>query len=91
MNEKALHDQLVELARAAGFELRQLSYPGSKDSELPATSGCCRLRGEVWVVLVATDSLEERTDVLARALKSHASGFLEDRYLQPAVRERLGC
>jgi hypothetical protein len=47
------------------------------------------LRGETWVLLAAADGLEQRVEVLAGALKTHAGASLEGRYLPPAVRERL--
>jgi hypothetical protein len=42
------------------------------------------------VVLAATDSLAERSEVLADALKTHASELLESHYLPPALRQMLG-
>ena len=60
-------------------------------AEGPASpaSGVCRVRGKTWVVLAASDDLEERIEVLAQALKTHAAHLLESRYLPPAVRARL--
>ena len=40
-------------------------------------------------MLVASDDVEERIDVLSGALATHARAFLEGRYLPPAIRERL--
>jgi hypothetical protein len=82
-----LLERLAELAREAGLEVRELRA-GAEGEPAPA-SGVCRVRGETWVVLAASDGLERRIDVLAQALKSHAGQILEDRYLPPAVRERL--
>lgn len=79
--------RLADLAREAGLEVREL-HPGSDGQPSPA-SGVCRVRGETWVLLAASDALEERIEVLARALKNHAADFLESRYLPPAVRARL--
>jgi len=82
-----LLDRLAELAREAGLQVRELRAGGEGDPS-PA-SGVCRVRGETWVLLSASDGLERRVEVLARALKSHAGHLLEGRYLPPAVRERL--
>ncbi len=90
MNPEELHRELVELARSAGFEVRRASGFGGADRDLPIASGVCRVRGTVWVVLAATDSLAERSEVLADALKTHASELLESHYLPPALRQMLG-
>jgi len=81
-----LLDQLIALAREAGLEVRaaQGGEPG-----LPLTSGVCRVRGELWLVVVPSDPLEDRIEVVADALRTHAAAFLESRYLPPALRERL--
>ena len=89
MSPEDLHRELVELARSAGFEVRRASGRGG-DSDLPVVSGVCQVRGAVWVVLAASDSLKEQSDALADALKTHARDLLEGRYLPPALRERLG-
>ncbi len=90
MNPEELHRELIALARELGFEVRQASGRASADRDLPIASGVCRVRGSVWVVLAATDSLAERSVVLADALTTHASELLETRYLAPALREKLG-
>ena len=90
MNPEELHRELVELARSAGFEVRGASGRVGADRDLPIASGVCRVRGTIWVVLAATDSLAERSVVLADALKTHASELLETRYLPPALRQMLG-
>jgi hypothetical protein len=81
-----LLDQLVALAREAGLEVRAAQ---GAESGLPLTSGVCRVRGALWVVVVPSDPLEDRIEVVAEALRTHASAFLEARYLPPALRERL--
>lgn len=89
MHPTELLDQLTDLARAAGLEVREIRGVAG-EGDLPAGSGTCRVKGRIWVLLVASDSLDERIDVLGRALATHAREFLEARYLPPAVRERLG-
>ena len=90
MNPEELHRELVELACSAGFEVRRASGFGGADRDLPIASGVCRVRGTIWVVLAATDTVAERSVVLADALKTHASELLESRYLPPALRQKLG-
>lgn len=86
MERAELLDQLVGLAREAGLEVRAAegAEPG-----VPLTSGVCRVRGELWVVVVPSDPLEDRIEIVADALRTHAALFLESRYLSPALRERL--
>lgn len=77
---------LQGLAAEAGLRVR----PGPPAAgEGPLESGVCRVRGELWVVLVPSDPVEHRIAVLARALVAHAPALLETRWLAPAVRERL--
>ena len=79
--------QLRELARELGLEVRDVR--GGGEGEPAVASGVCRVRGRIWVMLAAADDLEQRVEVLAGALKSHAGAALESRYLPPAVRARL--
>ena len=89
MNAGELLDELVRLAEEAGLDVRVLTGRGDTASEVPVRSGVCRVRGALWVVLAAADPLEERIAIVAEALRAHAAEFLEQRYLSPAVRERL--
>jgi hypothetical protein len=79
--------RLTELAREMGLAVREVRAGAEGDP--PVASGVCRVRGETWVVLAASDDLEQRIEVLASALNSHAGAALEGRYLPPAVRARL--
>jgi hypothetical protein len=84
----ALLDFLVELAQEAGIQVRVI--PGSAAVvDLPARSGICLIRGAPWLLLASDDSLEDRIEAAATALRTHAPEALEGRYLPPAVRERL--
>ena len=85
---------LLELARDTGLCVRALGGGSGGDSALPASSGVCRVRGELWVLLADSDPVARRVDVLASALCNHAPDLLERHYLPPAVRECLearGC
>ena len=89
MHPSELLGQLVDLARDAGLEVRDIALGGAAEGDFPAASGTCRVQGKVWVLLAKGDSTEDRARVVARALKAHAGDFLESRYLPPAVRARL--
>ena len=86
MERAELLEQLIALAGEAGLEVRAArgGEPG-----LPLSSGVCRVRGELWVVVVPSDPLEDRIAVVADALRTHAAEFLETRFLPPALRARL--
>lgn len=79
--------RLADLAREAGLEVREVR--AGEEAEPSPASGVCRVRGQTWVLLAASDGLERRVEVLAGALKTHAGRIFEGRYLPPAVRERL--
>lgn len=84
MTPEALLEALGDLARELDLEVRR----GATGET--ATSGVCRLRGRVWVVLSANDPPERRIAVLAAALREHAGAACDARYLPPAVRAALG-
>jgi hypothetical protein len=75
---------LVDFAGEAGIQVR-----AAAGAEAALESALCRVRGELWLVLVPADPLEHRIDVVVRALRAHAGTLLEERWLPPAVRERL--
>jgi hypothetical protein len=86
---QALLDYLVELAREAGIQVRTIPHSGAV-TDLPPRSGACLIRGAPWLLLAPGEPLEDRIEAAAAALRTHAPGVLEGRYLPPAVRERLG-
>ncbi len=88
MDPADLECQLIELAEEAGLEVRSLRGSPFDGSEA-ASSGVCRVREAVWVLLGPADSIEEHICVLVSALRTHAADFLENRYLPPAIRERI--
>lgn len=87
MDDAALLDQLADLAREVGIDVRVLGRPAGTDLAPP--SAVCRVRGEVWVVLSEADLPADRIRVLCEALRDHAGDALEGRYLPPALRDRL--
>jgi hypothetical protein len=79
-------DLLVGLAEEAGIAVR-IARGG--ESELPPRSGVCRVRGRLLLVVCAAEPMEARIESVAAALREHGGGLLEERFLPPAVRERL--
>ena len=90
MTERELREALVELAEGAGLRVRGLRAAAGGEGEPVPASAVCRVRGELWVVLSGAETAEEHCAVLAAALREHASAWLEERWLPPAIRERLG-
>lgn len=89
MESHELYRTLIELAREAGLVVRPIRGSSGGEGEPAAASGVCRVGKATWVVLSAADATEDRIDVLARALREQAPEFLEQRYLPPALRERI--
>lgn len=79
--------RLVDLAREQGLHVREVR--GGGDADPSTRSGVARLRDDVYVVLVSSESLEDRIEVVAAALRAHRPGAFEGRYLPPALRRRL--
>jgi hypothetical protein len=73
---------LLALADDVDLEVRRIAAG-------EATSGVCRLRDRVFVLLAAGDPPERQLAVLARALREHRADACEERYLPPAVRSAL--
>jgi hypothetical protein len=77
---------LTELAEEAGVGVRLVR---AGEGEPPARSGICRVRGRLLLLLSAADPLDARIEAVAGALRAHGGRLLEERFLPPAVRERL--
>jgi hypothetical protein len=82
--------ELLDLAREAGLVVRSMPRAAGRDGDLPPASGLCRVRDDHWILLASGDPIERRIDVLAEGLRRCRGEFLEQRYLAPALRERLG-
>jgi hypothetical protein len=89
MEAPELLEALRELAQACGLEVQRVGRQPAFEGLSPSSSGSCRLRGKVRVLLADSDPLEVRIEVLARALRETAGAALEERFLPPAVRARL--
>jgi hypothetical protein len=78
--------QLVGLAEEAGVAVRTVR---AGEGEPPARSGLCRVRGRPLLLLSSSDPLDVRIEAVAGALRTHGGSLLEQRFLPPALRERL--
>jgi hypothetical protein len=78
---------LADLARETGLRVRRVG--AGREGDPLTRSGVCRLRGELFVVLVGSDPLEDQIQALADGLRRACPEALESRYLPPAVRQRL--
>jgi hypothetical protein len=76
---------LVKLAEEAGVGVRLVRA----GEGAPPASGLCRVRGRLLLLLSAADPLDARIEAVAGVLRAHAGPLLEERFLPPAVRERL--
>lgn len=89
MDEAQILEVLFELARDTGIEVRIAGRTPRGAEEPPLSSGVCKVKGVVWVVLSGAESVAVQIDVLAGALGRFASAEVEDRHLPPAVRARI--
>ena len=90
MENSELMQALLDLCGEAGLDVRLVGASGAADGESPPGSAVCRVQGKLWIVLSRGDPVELQLRVLATALREHAGGLLESRYLPPALRELLG-
>ncbi len=89
MEPRALLDTLIEIVEEGGVTVRVLPKGGAREGEPAPSSDVCRIRGEPWLLLAASDSLEDRIDAAVRAVRRFVPEAVEGRFLPPAVRERL--
>ena len=80
---------LLDLAREVGLEVRRMPVRAGAETEAPARSGVCRVRGRLLVLLAPGDSIEDRIEALVQGLRSAGANLWEGRWIPPAVRERL--
>jgi hypothetical protein len=89
MQTPELLEELLGLADACGLAVQRVGRQPACEGLSPSSSGSCRLRGKLRVLLADSDPLEVWVEVLARALRESAGPALEQRFLPPAVRARL--
>ena len=89
MEPSEILEALLDVARDAGLRVRGVGRQGLETGESVPASGVVRLKGEIWILLSDTDPVAIQLEVLAGALRAHASDFVSRRYLPPAVRALL--
>ncbi|MGH0029710.1 MAG: hypothetical protein ACQGVC_07960 [Myxococcota bacterium] len=89
MDERDLLEALVELAAETGLAVQRVSRQPVFEGLSPSSSGTCRVKGELRVLLSDSDPPAARIGVLARALARERGERLAGRYLAPALRECL--
>lgn len=89
MTEAEILERLLELSDEAGFEVRIAGRGAIGANDLPLSSGVCRLKGTLWIVLSGQEPPDVQIDVIAKALREHAGEILEGRHLPPALRQRI--
>jgi hypothetical protein len=80
--------ELVALAQAAGLRV-QIVRGAASEGEGSVSSGVCVVAGEPRAILVRSDPVADRIEVLAGALRTHAGAWLDAHYVPPAIREWL--
>lgn len=86
MEPSEILQQLMGLAEQAGVAVRVVR---AGEGEAPLRSALCRVRGRPVLVLCSAEPLDARIEVVAAVLRTHGAGVIEERFLAPAVRERL--
>ncbi len=91
MPERGMRDEdrvaaLLELAHAAGLEVRILSAHAAAEEGAPRQSAFGRLGSRVWVLIVPDDPPAHQAAALAQALGRFRADFLEERFVPPALR-----
>lgn len=83
LDEKAILDQLEDLANRLGIKVRyeQLKKEGSY-----YTGGLCRVKGEDILIVNSRAKEEDKIEAMAKAL---ASFDLTELYVRPALRDFL--
>jgi N-dimethylarginine dimethylaminohydrolase len=85
MDQNAIIDQLEELIKSFGVQIRR--EPIKQDEDLvKAVGGLCLLRGEYVLIISSKATTMDRINTLATALKHFD---LEQIYIRPVLRELL--
>jgi hypothetical protein len=85
MDEEAIMEQLEELARRFGIQIRY--EPIKQDEDLvKIVGGLCLLRGEYVVIIDSKATMRDKIRTLAEAVKYFD---LDQVYIRPALRELL--
>jgi len=85
MDDDAIIEQLEELAKGFGIEIRY--EPIILDEEIiTVVGGLCKLRGKQLLIINAKASVKDKIKVFVRALSNFD---LDQIYIRPAIRELL--
>jgi hypothetical protein len=84
LDEKKILEQLEEVARALGIEIRY--EPIRRESGF-FPGGLCRLRGEDVLIINSQAAAGDKIETLVKALRHFDLGRV---YMRPALREFLG-
>ena len=83
VNEGAILEQLEELARSLGVEIRNETL--KKEGSF-SPGGLCRFKGDYILIFNTRATREDRIEALAKAVKRFD---LDELYLRPGLREFL--
>jgi hypothetical protein len=83
MQPDQLYEHLENLARQLGILIR---YDNLRDSDAPARSGLCMVKGRHLYIMDTSTTLSERIRLLSSCLSRMD---FEGRYVLPAIRELL--
>jgi len=85
MDDDAVIEQLEELARGFGIEIRY--EPITLDEEIiNVVGGLCKLRGEKLLIINSKAPVRDKIQALARALSNFDLDLI---YIRPAIRALL--
>ena len=85
MDENTIIEQLEELIRSFGIQIRHEAIKQDEDS-INVVGGLCLLKGEYVLIINSKSTKVERINTLATALKHFD---LDQIYLRPVLRELL--
>ena len=85
MDENTVIEQLEELIRSFGIQIRHEAIKQDEDS-INVVGGLCLLKGEYVLIINSKSTKVERINTLATALKHFD---LDQIYLRPVLRELL--
>jgi hypothetical protein len=89
MTAREILADLIALAESAGLVVQPVPRGHAIEGGPPVASAACRVGSEWRIVLVASDTLDERIEVVAAALRAQRSDWLESRHVPPALRRHL--
>ncbi len=89
MTAAEMLDCLRGLATEAGLAVRVAPARRGAEADAPVRSGVCRVHGHLLVLLADADSLEDRIEALVEGLRRAGPGAWQERWIPPAVRDRL--